>query len=218
MLDLLVSGLARVEISLPQETVTRQVRFLDELLRWNQRVNLTSICDRSAAVEKHLLDSLILLKYLPVAGRLLDMGSGGGLPGIPLAIARRDLQVTSVDSVGKKIHFQRHIKRLLTLDNLTPVHARVEALESPSDNHGQFDFVVARALSTFESLVSLSAPRLKDGGMLLVMKGPEGRVEYENYSTNHKVGPYGFKGLYSYRLPNSRSERQLIILRKKSRS
>ncbi|NOY12738.1 MAG: 16S rRNA (guanine(527)-N(7))-methyltransferase RsmG [Deltaproteobacteria bacterium] len=212
MADSFSRKIERFGLGLPAATITRLELFLDELLRWNRRVNLTSICNRDEALEKHLLDSLALLHYQPLVGRLLDMGSGGGLPGIPLAIACSDLQVTSVDSVGKKINFQKHIKRLLSLSNLEPVHARLEALEAVLLNLESYDFAVARALTSFEKLTVFAAPWLREGGKLLVMKGPEGETELKAYQTDSDRKFYHIDTVHHYRLPLSNSARQLIIL------
>lgn len=214
MSDQFASGLAKFKIELPDGAAEKSLLFIDELLRWNKRVNLTSINNRDEALEKHILDSLILLNYLPRNGRLLDMGSGGGLPGIPLAIACPGLRVVSVDSVGKKISFQKHIKRFLSLDNLLPVHSRIEKIE----NQEPFDFVVARALSSFSALVDLSAPHLKEGGLMYVMKGPEGAVELEQYTANCGDKRYKVRDVHCYQLPNSYSERQLFVLVRTSSS
>lgn len=212
MVDQLTAALVKFKIQLPEGVAEQELQFLDELLRWNKQVNLTSIRDRGEALEKHLLDSLVLLNYLPASGRLLDMGSGGGLPGIPLAIARPGLQVVSVDSVGKKINFQKHIKRFLSLENLLPIHSRLESID-PGE---PFDFVVARALSGFSTLVKLSAPLLRTGGQLLVMKGPEGEAELEAFLASDSGVLYRLADLHKYQLPNSRSERQLILLTRMS--
>jgi len=208
MADLLAGALAAEKITLPADVLLQEEQFLDELLRWNKRINLTSITDRYEALEKHLLDSLLLLRFLTGRGRLLDMGSGAGLPGIPLAIACRDLEVVSVDSVGKKVNFQKHVKRKLSLENLQPVHARLETL------HGLelFDLVVARALSGFKELIEWSAPLIKSGGELYVMKGREGSAELESFLVSDDRCLFKVKATHHYLLPYSKSDRQLTIL------
>ena len=146
----LIDGLALVDVKLSNEIIDKQLTFLDELLRWNQRINLTSIKQPNEALEKHLIDSLLLLPYLAGVGNLIDLGSGGGLPGIPLAIASPWLQIVSVDSVGKKINFQRHIKRLLSLDNLELQQARAENLAATTLMEKGYDLVIARAFTSLE--------------------------------------------------------------------
>ena len=214
-MDNFCRGLKSLALDIPMELVQQELVFLDELMRWNQHINLTSIRRRDEAIEKHLLDSLALLPYLS-AGSLLDMGSGGGLPGIPLAIAMPELRVTSVDSVGKKINFQKHIKRQLQLQNLTPIQARLENLSQYVGAACRFDYVVARAFSSFEAIFSLAAPWLAADGRLLVMKGPEGLAELKSMAAEFTPLGYLFEGCYPYQLPFSGSERHLIVLKKQS--
>ena len=202
------AGLAAMQITLPSEILEREVQFLVELLRWNRRVNLTAIREPVAAIEKHLIDSLSLLRMLPASAWVIDMGSGPGLPGIPLAIARAGLKVVTVDSVGKKISFQKHIKRQLALDNLFPRHARLEAINQTGLPKSKFDLALARAVTTLESLLKLSAPLLVSGGELIAQKGPDGSRELQLLENN--LPNYGFclRGIEILQLPFSRAERQ----------
>ena len=126
MFKALAEGVGSLNLDLPPSVLKRQLELLEELLRWNRQINLTSIVQPQRALSLHLLDSLALLKYLPSAGSLLDMGSGAGFPGLPLAIANPGLRIVSVDSVGKKILFQKHIKRHFSLENFLPIHCRLE--------------------------------------------------------------------------------------------
>ena len=212
MSDCFVEGLAQLGLNLPEVVIEKEMCFLDELLRWNQQINLTSIRDRKEAIEKHLLDSLLLLPHLKGSECLLDMGSGGGLPGIPLVIARSALRVVSVDSVGKKINFQKHIKRLLKLDNLKIIQSRIEDLLPDRVGQEKYDLIVSRAFSSLETFIHHATPRLKPGGRLLAMKGPEGREEL--FAAAETIEKYGFSDpeISDYSLPFSRAERQLITL------
>jgi len=218
MCEALAEGLARLQIILPEEILKQEMTFLDELLRWNRRVNLTAIRDRREALEKHLIDSLILLAHLPEKANLLDMGSGGGLPGIPLAIARPGLQVVSVDSVGKKINFQKHVKRQMKLDNLLPIHARLEELAEQLPAEQRFELVVARAFASLEQMLELAAPWLQEGGRLLAMKGPDTAEEVRE--SEARLSGCGFRilAVEAYQLPFSRAERRLLRLQRTSRA
>ena len=211
-MDEFLSGLKKLSIELPIAIAQQEKLFMDELLHWNKRVNLTAIRDQREATEKHLLDSLALLPYLNTSGSLLDMGSGGGLPGIPLAIASSGLAVTSVDSVGKKINFQKHIKRKLQLDNLTPIQARLEDLSRHLEQGRRFDYIVARAFSSLDTIVRFAEPWLTDTGSLLVMKGPEGQDELLRAGNSLQYAGFSLAENYRYRLPFSGSERQLLVL------
>ena len=210
----LIDGLSQFDLQLPAEIIQKELVFLDELLRWNQRINLTSITDRAEAIEKHLIDSLLLLPYVQNSSKIMDLGSGGGLPGIPLAIAISSLQVVSIDSVGKKINFQKHLKRLLHLENLQVVQSRAENLDQIPLAEGEYDLVVARAFTSLETLLNCAAPWLKPGGRVIAMKGPGGSSELSSAETAIKQNGFTSPEVFSYQLPFSHAERQLLILKK----
>lgn len=210
-----IAGLKLLEIDISVAVARQQRLFLEELLHWNKKVNLTSIRNLDEGVEKHLIDSLALLPDLANCASLLDLGSGGGLPGIPLAIALSELAITSVDSVGKKINFQKHIKRKFLLHNLQPVQARVEELVPLLGSDRRFSAVVARAFSSLESICSFAAPWLESSGLLLVMKGPEGWDEYAAAEAQVLATGFSLDVCRSYKLPFSGAERLLLILKKR---
>jgi 16S rRNA (guanine527-N7)-methyltransferase len=209
----LVDGLLQLKITLSDDVIKKELRFLDELLRWNQKINLTSITNRKEAIEKHLLDSLLLLPHLGDAKNIMDVGSGGGLPGIPLAVATPSLNVVSVDSIGKKVNYQKHVKRLLQITNLTVLHSRVEELKRPRFEEDKFDLVVSRAFSSLETFLNYAAPWVRSGGRLIAMKGPEGRDELSTAKILDRETHLGDPRVFSYYLPYSHAERQLIILK-----
>jgi 16S rRNA (guanine527-N7)-methyltransferase len=215
MKEVFQQGLAVMGIVLGADVVEKQLQFLDELLRWNKKINLTSVRNKKEAVEKHLLDSLSVLGVVDGRSSLLDVGSGGGLPGIPLAIADSRLIVTSVDSVGKKINFQKHIKRMLHLNNFRAEHTRIEELTSRGVETGFFDVAVTRAFSSLESIFTLVSPWVASSGKIVAMKGPEGEEEM-NGMTPH-LEAYGIDRLEicRHQLPFSKAERHIIIAYKK---
>ncbi len=214
MTESLVDGLSQFDIKLSAEVIEKEMVFLDELLRWNQRINLTSIKHRDDAIEKHLIDSLLLLPHLQQSKKIMDLGSGGGLPGIPLAIAVAALEVVSIDSVGKKINFQRHIKRFLSLDNLQVIQSRAEKLNRSLLEPESFDLIVARAFTSLETILDYASPWLRPGGRVIAMKGSGGETELR--VAESAMGRYGFTDstVFSYQLPFSHAGRQLLILKK----
>ena len=145
------------------------IAYLDLLQRWNATYNLTAVRDRKAMVAHHLADCLAVVPALlrrGVQGRALDVGSGGGLPGVVLAIMLPGLDVTCVDTVGKKAAFIRQAAGVLSLPNLHAAHARVEALTmSP------FDLITSRAFASLLDFVTLTRARLGSGGVWMAMKG-----------------------------------------------
>lgn len=142
--------------------------YLALLLRWNQTYNLTAVRDPREMVVRHLLDSLAMVPHVDGLSTLADLGTGPGLPGIPLAIALPSLHVTLVESNGKKARFMREAIRQLTLRNAEVAESRIEAVDRP----GQFDAITARALATLPDILRFGGhlPRA-DGGRLLAMKG-----------------------------------------------
>lgn len=169
--------LRRLEIAIDAEDASRLLWLQSELLRWNRTHNLTAITDPHEAVEKHLVDSLTLLKCLPEAGRLLDLGSGGGFPCLPVKIVRPQLEMVSVDAVAKKIAFQRHVARRLGLTGFSAWHGRAELLAEEQGWGGTFDLVVSRAFTSLTGFIELALPYLKVSGRVIAMKGPEGERE-----------------------------------------
>ena len=160
----LAAGLAILGLDLPAAAQGKLLAFRDLLLKWNKTYNLTALRDSQQAVSHHLLDSLAILPHVG-PGPLLDVGSGGGLPGIPLAIARPDLAVCMVDTVQKKTTFLQQAVIELGLRNVTVHHARVEEMV------GQFAQITSRAFAELHLFVGLTRHLLAPGGRWLAMKG-----------------------------------------------
>jgi 16S rRNA (guanine527-N7)-methyltransferase len=169
--------LGKLELEIPRESFSQLEQMVDELLRWTKRRNLTAINDRAEVLEKHLVDSLTMLPFARQSRRLLDIGSGAGFPALPLKIVCPDLDVVSVDAVGKKIDFQKHIARKFGLQGFSGLHARIQDLAANESYRAGFDLVTARAFTSLQEFVALAEPFLAPGGRLVAMKGPEGEQE-----------------------------------------
>ena len=169
----LETGLA--ELSLDPALAGPLLDYLALLARWNATYNLTAIRDPAEMVPKHLLDSLAMQPFVRGIGTLADLGTGPGLPGIPLAIATPSLQVTLVESNGKKARFLREAVRQLKLANVQVAEARIEAFRPGRS----FDAITARALATLPQILILGGHLLDVGGRLLAMKGvhPTGEID-----------------------------------------
>jgi 16S rRNA (guanine527-N7)-methyltransferase len=169
----LADGIRQLDLALSDDQQTRLLDYLALMKKWNKVHNLTAVREPEAMVTLHLLDSLAVLPHIG-QGRLLDVGSGGGLPGIPLAIARPDLAVTVMDSNHKKASFMRQAKATLALTNLEVVCGRVEEYRPES----LYDMIISRAFSEIAEFVRLTRHLLAPGGRWLAMKGvyPHGEL------------------------------------------
>lgn len=164
--ELLAAGIAEMGLSVSSDTQQKLLSYIGLLQKWNKVYNLTAVRDPLEMVTLHLLDSLSVLPYIQVKS-LLDVGSGGGLPGIALAICLPQLKVTTIDAVQKKVIFMRQVKGELGLDNLEVVHARVENYR-PAE---KFDAIISRAFSELGLFIGLTKHLIKENGQWLAMKG-----------------------------------------------
>ena len=197
----LAAGLTALGIALPEAAQLKLLAFRDLLLKWNRTYNLTALRDPQQAISHHLLDVLAILPHVG-ASPLLDVGSGGGLPGIPLAIARPDLAVTLVDTVQKKATFLQQVAIELELKNVAVHHARVEEMR------GQYAQISSRAFAELALFVSLTRHRLAPGGRWLAMKGARPDAEIAVLPANCKV-----EAMIRLAVPGLDAERHLIILK-----
>lgn len=161
-------------VTLTEGKVKAFESFLQELMRWNQKMNLTSIRDPFEIVVKHFLDSLAVSPYLSPGSSLLDVGSGAGFPCIVLKISNPSLEVTSIDSSSKKISFQRHLIRQLKLEGIDTVHAHLPDPQLIGKFNKSFDYALSRAFGRLGTLLRIALPFIKDRGIIIAMKGKMG--------------------------------------------
>lgn len=198
----LTAGAAELDLDLAPETVDTLIEFLSLLEKWNRVYNLTAIREQEKWVTYHLLDSLAVVAHLP-QGRLLDVGSGGGFPGIPVAVAQPQRKVTLLDSNQKKGAFLRQAVAELGLSN-----ARV-AVERAEDHRPQpgYDVVVSRAFSDLSDFVGLAGPAAAGGGVLAAMKGVHPHEEIARLPAGWEV-----REVRELRIPGLDAARHLVFL------
>jgi 16S rRNA (guanine527-N7)-methyltransferase len=202
---MLESGL--VALGLAPGHAPRLLAYLALLLRWNAAYNLTAIRDPREMVTKHLLDSLAMHAFVdPLAaggGALADLGTGAGLPGIPLAIVKPGLRVTLVESAGKKARFMRQAVRELGLADVRVAGSRIEALDEP----GAYAAITARALATLPLILELGGHLLADDGVLLAMKGVHPADELAALPPG-----WVLRASHPLRVPGLAAERHLVVV------
>ncbi|MFA5493601.1 MAG: 16S rRNA (guanine(527)-N(7))-methyltransferase RsmG [Porticoccaceae bacterium] len=198
--SLLREGLTSLGLTLDDRQVELLLRYLGLLGKWNRAYNLTAVDDPLDMVSRHLLDSLAIAPYL-AGERFIDVGTGPGLPGIPLAIALPDKQFTLLDSNGKRVRFLFQVKTELGLGNVSEVQARAESYRAEAP----FDGVISRAYSAIEMMVASTAALLADGGRFYAMKG-----RYPVGELSALAKPYNVTGTHRLQVPGIDGERHLI--------
>ncbi|HBG07505.1 MAG: 16S rRNA (guanine(527)-N(7))-methyltransferase RsmG [Geobacteraceae bacterium GWC2_58_44] len=211
--DLLLAGAGELGVELSSAQLASLNSFAEELKKWNRKINLTAITDDEGIAVKHLVDSLSLLKVVKGPGRLLDIGSGGGFPCIPVKIVLPDLDIVSVDAVVKKISFQKQAVRLLKLEHFNAMHVRAETLAA--DYADSFDWVVSRAFSDLPSFVAMALPVLKSDGRIVAMKGRNAAEEVA--AAEGALAEMGAKVDFvaEFRLPGTGDARSLVVIVRK---
>jgi 16S rRNA (guanine527-N7)-methyltransferase len=210
---ILVEGARTFGIDLDERLVEAFDLFLRELLKWNQKINLTAIRSETGIITKHFLDSLSVHPCVPKSSSLLDIGSGPGFPGIPLKMVEPALEVTLIDSVRKKVDFQRHILRKLGLKGIDAIHGRVQESEILQRMGGRFDCVVSRAFSDLSTFLTLSYPFLKERGIALAMKGELKGEEAVDSREGERVR-YRMKETLTFTLPFTSLKRTILLFEK----
>ncbi|WNB76074.1 16S rRNA (guanine(527)-N(7))-methyltransferase RsmG [Methylomonas koyamae] len=184
------TGLADLALALPEPQVTCLLAFIDLIEKWNKAYNLTAVRDPLEMVSLHILDSLAILPYLH-GSRVADIGTGAGLPGIPLAICRPDCHFTLVDSNSKKTRFVQQAVLELKLKNVEVVHGRVELLQ-PAE---LFSTVLCRAFASMPDILQLTGHLLAEDGVLLAMKGQQPIGELAGIGAEYQVIPLAVPGI-----------------------
>jgi 16S rRNA (guanine527-N7)-methyltransferase len=197
-----MSGAAQLGIPLSSAQAGQLLRLLDELDDWNQRMNLTAIRERAQQITKHVLDSLAVHSHLR-GTTVVDIGTGAGFPGLPLAVVLPQLQFTLVDATGKKLKFVDHAAQTLGLHNVQTVHTRAETYR-PKE---RYDNVVSRAVGPIETFVKWSGHLCVGGGRLLAMKG-----RYPTDELAHIPGGWKLAQVHRLNVPGLDEQRHLVEL------
>lgn len=197
----LEQGCQALSIDLSDIQQQQLLDYVALMAKWNKVYNLTSVRDPAEMLSRHIIDSLAILPYLD-APSLLDVGTGGGLPGIPAAIARPDCAVTLLDSNSKKTRFLQQVKAELGLSNVTVVHGRVEQVSLP-----QFAIITARAFASIDDIISLAGQHCQLGGELVLMKGvyPKQELQFDSKA-------FRLRDVVSLMVPACDGERHLVRL------
>ena len=185
----LYKAFEQLNIDAGQETILKFREFMGLVLEWNKKVNLTAITDENNFINKHFVDSVLCAGFdeVQAARTIIDVGTGAGFPGVPLALVFPDKEFLLIDSTGKKVKILSEIIRELALSNITTLHARAEELARTEQYREKFDLCVSRAVADLAALSEYCLPFVKPGGYFISYKGPDAEKEFESAAKAIKI-------------------------------
>ena len=202
------------ERDLEKDQIEQFYSYMNLLLEWNEKINLTAITEPKEVIIKHFIDSLTIAKYIPQGATLVDMGTGAGFPGIPLKIYRKDIKITLVDSLNKRIKFLNEVIEQLNLEEIETIHARAEEFGRNSKYREGFDIATSRAVANLATLSEYLVPLVKVNGKCICMKGPDIEEEIQNGRKAIKVLGGNISKVDSFKLPYTDIKRTVLIVDK----
>ncbi|TJX13662.1 16S rRNA (guanine(527)-N(7))-methyltransferase RsmG [Tissierella creatinini] len=215
-MDVLEKGSLELGIELKEEKLNKFSRYKDLLKEWNEKINITTITDDIEIDQKHFLDSITPFTTGLFNGnkRVIDIGTGGGFPGVPLKIVNEDLQVTLLDSLNKRIIFLNEVIKELNLKDIEAVHGRAEELARMEDYREKFEICISRAVASLDTLSEYCIPFVRVGGHFISMKGPD--VEEELRISKNAISTLGGKlaEIKKVTIPGTDITHSLIIIEK----
>lgn len=210
----LINKAQKIEIKISEENANKFYNYMNLLLEWNEKINLTAITAPNEVILKHFIDSITINKYLEEKNNIMDIGTGAGFPGIPLKIINKDKEFTLVDSLNKRINFLSEVSKELNLENIKCIHARAEELATNSDYREKHDIVTSRAVARLATLLEYMLPFVKIGGKCICMKGAN--IEDELKEAKKAIDVLGGKIeiVDKFYLPDSDMERNIVVIEK----
>ena len=176
----LKKGMEALNIELTQKQTDQFYKYMQLLIEWNEKINLTAITKPEEIIQKHFIDSATIIKNLKNTKTLIDIGTGAGFPGIPIKIIKPEIEIVLLDSLNKRIKFLEEIIKKLELKNIKAIHSRAEEIGKNKEYRESFDTVVSRAVANMTTLSEYTIPLVKIGGKAIYMKSSEIEEELEN--------------------------------------
>ena len=210
--EILRSGFSELGLELDGRAAERYRIYYENLEETNKVMNLTAVTEPTEVVTRHFLDCAALAPHMPQGGRVLDVGTGAGFPGMPLAILCPETEFVLLDALRKRIDFLNEVIETLGLTNVTAVHARAE--DFAKDSRASFDMAVSRAVADLRTLSELAVPMVKVGGCFLAMKAADCAEEVQGAAHAFEVLGVGEPEMLSYTVPHDGIERALVRLPK----
>lgn len=217
MREYLKEGIKKIGVVIDDEKIDKLMEYLKFLMEYNSHTNLTAIRDEEGIIEKHFLDSILLMKHIKCeSGKALDIGTGAGFPGMILAICNPDIHFTLIDSVGKKINFLKQVKEKLNLTNVDPINVRAEEYIN-NENRESYDLGFCRGVSKLNTILEYVIPFLKVEGRFLPQK-MEGTNEENESKPALKILKSEITKIYEEELPYSKDKRIIVEVLKREKT
>ncbi len=210
----ILNNAVELNIELDDKKISKFYKYMELLLSWNEKINLTAITEPVDIIMKHFIDSLTIEKYINKESKLIDIGTGAGFPGIPLSIARTDLNVTLMDSLNKRIKFLDDVIQKNELNDVDTIHSRAEELAQNNEFREKYDYAVSRAVAPLNILLEYMMPFIKTGGFCICMKGANINEEINNSKKALEILNGKIDKIESFNLPKSDISRNIIIIKK----
>ncbi len=210
--DLIIDGAQKLGIEIDARVPAAFSVHAAELIKWNRKINLTAITDPRDIAIKHFLDALAPIGFIADGARLLDIGSGGGFPGIPLKILNPSLAVVLIDGARKKVNFLKQVIRTLSLESIEARQIRTENLQRDPACANSFDVIISRALSDLTSFVRIARPLLAAEGTIVAMKGELDQKELDALRADILGDRFSLE-IENYTLPSVHTHRSIVIVK-----
>lgn len=204
----------QIQIDLDDEQSEKFYNYMTLLLEWNEKMNLTAITEQDDVILKHFIDSMTILEYLSEAKDIIDVGTGAGFPGIPIAIMNKDKNVTLMDSLNKRINFLNEVCRDISLKNVKTVHSRAEDLGRNEEFREKYDVAASRAVANLSTLAEYMLPFVKVGGVCICMKGQDTEEEVKNSEFAIEILGGEIENIFELCLPGTDMGRTIVLIRK----
>lgn len=204
----------KINTKLSEEKIENLYKYMNLLIEWNKKINLTAITDEKDIITKHFIDSLTINKYIRENTKLIDVGTGAGFPGIPIKILREDIEITLLDALNKRLIFLNEVINEIDLKNITTFHYRAEEAGKNKEYREQFDIATSRAVAPLNILVEYLLPFVKIGGKCICMKGNNIKEEIQESKKAIEMLGGKIEEIDEFELPDSNIKRNIIIIKK----
>ena len=212
--DELIIQAKKIDVILDEEQIQKFYKYMELLLEWNEKINLTAIVEPRDVILKHFVDSLTICKELQKNKTLADIGTGAGFPGIPVKILRPDLDITLIDSLNKRVNFLTMVIEALKLEKIIALHGRIEDFGKNKKYREKFDYVTSRAVANLSTLSEYMIPLVKIGGKCICMKGSNINEELKNAEKAIKTLGGKIEKVDTFLLADTDMGRNIILIKK----